>query len=193
MNRFVVSAAAGLAGGALGLVAMRYAMQGSNKALEKLRGDVDGQHQAESSESNEVSSGEPGHDDEYMSLTGFRAREGETATGALARVVYERVTGRELSEEAQAGASEWVHRGYGETVALGYALLATGRGWGITGGVAYGFLLWLLGDELMVPLLGLAKKPTEYPPETHVAPFLGHLAFGAALGAAVSSAERLVH
>lgn len=187
MNRFVVSAAAGLAGGALGLVAMRYAMQGTSKALEKLRRDDDGsRHQAGGSE---IDAGAHGADDEYMSITGFHAREGETATGALARGVYERVTGRALDEEIEEAASEWVHRGYGEAVALGYALLAHGRGWGVKGGLAYGALLWLLGDELMVPLLGLAKKPTTYGLDGHVPPFVAHLAYGAALGAVVDAAE----
>lgn len=187
MNRMLVSAAAGLAGGALGLVAMRYAMQGSKKALEAVRGGDDVQHQAGGSE---VAEGEePSHEDEYVSLTGFHAREGEPATGALARAVYERVTGRELDEEIEEAASEWVHRGYGEAVALGYALIASGRGWGVKGGVGYGFLLWLIGDELMVPLLGLAKKPTATSLDLHLPPLVAHLAYGAALGAVVDAAE----
>lgn len=179
MNRMVVSAAAGLAGGALGLVAMRFAMQGTKKALEKLD-----------------SSGEDGEDgdgredgEEYISLTGFHAREGESATGALARVVYERATGHALDEEREETAGEWVHRGYGEAVGLTYAMLATGRGWGVKGGTLYGVLLWLLGDEVMVPLLGLSKKPTSYGLDGHLPALVGHLAYGAALGAVVDASE----
>lgn len=206
MNRIVVSAAAGLAGGALGLVAMRYAMQGTKKVMDKLEGaasdgqsdtQTDTQREPETEQNQaagaEIERGAHGHDDEYMSVTAFHAREGESATGALARGLYERATGRPFDEELEEAASKWVHRGYGEAMALAYALLASGRGWGVKGGLVYGTLLWLLGDEIMVPLLGLAKKPTAYGLEGHVPAFVAHLAYGAALGAVVDAAEAWTH
>ncbi len=46
-------------------------------------------------------------------------------------------------------------------------------------GTAFGSVFWLTVDEGMVPLLGLAKGPTEYPLSTHIYAFASHLVFGA--------------
>lgn len=187
MNRTLVSAAAGVAGGALGLWAMKHAMQGTHKLLKKRSDDEeDGGVRADNSVSDESDGASA-----YMSITGFHAREDEAATGALARGVYERVTGREMDEELEERLSNWVHRGYGEMMGVVYALLASGRHYGVRGGAFFGFLLWAFGDELMVPLLGLSKKPTALPADMHVAPLVAHLAYGAALGAVVQASDRL--
>ncbi len=183
MNAFVRSAAAGIVGGACGLLAMKYAMQGSQKLIDRMKPDDD--EQADTSGAELQADGS-----DYISISGFHADEGESATGALARVVYERVRGRTLDDERRERLGNWVHRGYGGVMATAYSLFAFGRGFGVRGGTLYGAALWAVGDELMVPLLGLAKKPTAYPPAVHLSALAGHLAFGAALGGVVTAAER---
>ncbi len=51
----------------------------------------------------------------------------------------------------------------------------------ITGGVGlpYGAAFWLVVDEGLVPLLGFAKGPTEYPLSAHAYALASHLVFGA--------------
>jgi uncharacterized membrane protein YagU involved in acid resistance len=46
-------------------------------------------------------------------------------------------------------------------------------------GMPFGAALWLTVDEGAVPLLGLAKGPTKYPPSTHIYALASHLVFGA--------------
>lgn len=183
-KKYLTAALAGIAGGAAGLFVMKYAMQGTLAAMKRtgMTSDEDDGQRAEGSESD---------GSQFMSITGFEAREGEPATGALARMVYERVKGEDLDEDLEESLSNWVHRGYGETMGLAYALAASGRGYGVKGGVLFGLLLFLLGDEVMVPLLGLSKKPTVLPAEMHVPALAAHLAYGAALGAVVDGVDRL--
>ena len=45
-------------------------------------------------------------------------------------------------------------------------------------GLPFGTLFWLVVDEGAVPLLGLAKGPTEYPISTHVYALASHLVYG---------------
>jgi uncharacterized membrane protein YagU involved in acid resistance len=48
-------------------------------------------------------------------------------------------------------------------------------------GVPYATTLFLLGDEVMVPAMGLSKSPTHYPISTHVKALGAHLAYGVTL------------
>lgn len=50
--------------------------------------------------------------------------------------------------------------------------------WG--GGTLFGAALWLLSDELAVPLLKLSKGLTEYSAETHLYALASHRVYGAA-------------
>jgi uncharacterized membrane protein YagU involved in acid resistance len=47
-------------------------------------------------------------------------------------------------------------------------------------GAAFGALLWLVSDEVLVPAFGLAKKPTAYPPSVHLKSLATHVVYGAA-------------
>ena len=49
-----------------------------------------------------------------------------------------------------------------------------------TGG-GYGAAVWLIGDEAVVPLLGLSKPPSQYPASTHVYALASHLVYGLTL------------
>lgn len=172
------AAAFGLAGGAAGLVAMRYAMQAASRLMP------------EGADEEEAGEGSSASDDAASwSLVGMQRREGEAATGTVGRIVYEKALGREPSKELVEKMSNWVHWGYGESAATAYALAARGRG-GPGVGAGYGFLLWLIGDELMVPLLGLSEKPTASRLSEHVPPLVAHLAFGTALGATVKALSK---
>jgi hypothetical protein len=73
----------------------------------------------------------------------------------------------------------------------------TGAGWGalfgvlaprvpapvVAAGAAWGAVVWLLGDELLVPLLGWARGPTHYPASAHAKALASHLVYGAATDA----------
>ena len=54
-------------------------------------------------------------------------------------------------------------------------------------GLTYGVLVWLLADEIGVPLAGIAPPPHRTPPRLHAYALAGHLAYGLALEATRSA------
>ena len=85
---------------------------------------------------------------------------------------------------------QMVHYAIGVVPAIGYALLRhklPGRG--PTRGVLYGLGLFVVEDELLNPLTGLAAKPAAYPWQAHARGFFAHLLYGIATEFALNAAE----
>jgi uncharacterized membrane protein YagU involved in acid resistance len=106
----------------------------------------------------------------------------EPATAKLGRRISRSVIRRDLDHDSAQLASEAVHYGYGTLMGGLYGLLgeifptvtvASGAPWGAA--------LFLLGDEVMVPALGLAKGPREVPVSTHARALGAHLLYGTTL------------
>jgi hypothetical protein len=126
-----------------------------------------------------------------MSVIGRHHGPEESATDALGRILYENLAGRAPSAATQRKLSWAVHIGYGLVVASLYGAVRGGRDRGVAGAVTSGALfgagLWLLGDELAAPLLGLSDKPTAYPVNSHLQSLAQHLGFGVATAAATGA------
>jgi hypothetical protein len=58
-------------------------------------------------------------------------------------------------------------------------------------GLLYGLGLFLLNDELLNPVLGLASGPTAYPWQAHARGLAAHLALGATTDAALDALDRI--
>lgn len=172
----------GILGGIAGLTAMGWAMKASQRLLPSA-GDQEEQA------GDPVRTAGPTKDGESMSLVGKHYRDGEPATGALGRLVYEKAAGHEPAEKTEERLSTAVHWTYGLSVASLYAMTRPPRMPGWQSGLAYGIGLWALGDELAVPLLGLAKGPQAVPLKTHASALLAHLAFGLAAGVTMDVLE----
>jgi hypothetical protein len=122
-----------------------------------------------------------------MSPWGLRHLPDETATAAVARLAYQRVAHRPPPAGLKSALAAAVHVGYGLVVAALYAALRTpGRRGGrtprgaIASGAVLGVGLWVVGDELVVPLLGLADKPAVYHPSQHAQGLIERVAYGVA-------------
>ncbi len=125
-----------------------------------------------------------------MSQVGVHHEPDESATAAIGRMGYEKLVGEEPSQETKSDLSWAVHIGYGLLVASGYlALRGHARGHLVRDGLLFGAGLWLLGDELALPLLGLSDKPTAYDPTQHLQSFAQHLGFGVATAATTRALE----
>lgn len=112
-----------------------------------------------------------------------RATNDEPATFKTAEAISRRV-GVTLDEDQKPKAGAIVH-------------YATGAGWGavygllrrrvrfplLATGLAFGGLVWLVGDETLVPLLGFSKPPGSYPASIHLKALAAHLVYGAATAA----------
>lgn len=115
------------------------------------------------------------------------------ATIAAARRTA-RLLGFELPPEREALAGGVMHYAYGAGWGVAYALLR--RRFARLGpweGIAFGAALWLVSDEVLVTVLGLAPPPQRYPVSTHLRGLAAHVAYGAATDGAVRLAERALH
>ncbi|MDB4956794.1 MAG: hypothetical protein JWO36_4363 [Myxococcales bacterium] len=119
-----------------------------------------------------------------MSLVGVQHHADEAATDAIARIAYEKLLHHEPSPPQKQRLSSLVHLGYGLAVAALYGAITSRRDVdALRSGFLLGAALWLFGDELVVPLLGLTDKPTAYHPTRHLQSLVAHLGYGLATAA----------
>lgn len=170
----------GLSGGAAGTLAMNYYWQ----VVVATTGE-DPRQQISSAEQQTL-------DD--ISLVDQQARPDESSTAAIGRIGYETVTGSEpKAEETKTTLSNAVHFGYGIAQGGVYGVLrGSAVGPDVQGGAVFGTALWLLGDELGIPLLGLSQGPTAYPVNQHIHRFAAHLVYGLTTSAVTQLLHRLL-
>lgn len=157
---------AGLAGG---LVAS-WTMNQFQAAWTRMQENAEKPHGAQSMQPSNGSKGAQGED----------TKEQDDATVEVAKVISENVLGHELQESEKKPAGAAVHYAFGTVSGGLYGALAEVTPQVTAGvGIPFGAAFWLLADEISVPLLGLSKGPTEYPPSTHVYALASHLVYGA--------------
>jgi putative membrane protein len=103
----------------------------------------------------------------------------EEPTVATAQVVARKMFERELSSDEKRIAGPAVHFAYGSLVGAlygGVAEILPSVGAGL--GLPFGAALWLLGDEIAVPALGLGKSPAEITPDKHADALASHFVYG---------------
>lgn len=103
----------------------------------------------------------------------------EDATIKTARALSRELFHHELTKEETKWAGPLVHYSMGKVMGAAYGAVAEKfpvAGAGL--GTAYGALVWLLADEIAVPLFGFAKGPEEYPLSSHVNALASHLVYG---------------
>ena len=128
-----------------------------------------------------------------IALLGRQYRDGESSTAALGRIFYTRITGQEpQSAEAKTILSYLVHYVYGMLQGGVYgAARSDAGGLDLLGGAAFAVGLWLFGDELAVPLLGLQSGPTAATPVQHANRLGAHLTYGLTTAAVTRLLQRL--
>ena len=103
----------------------------------------------------------------------------EPASMKAASRASEAVAGRPLDEGEKEVAGPMVHYAFGAVTGSFYALAAERRpDVSAAAGIPFGVAVWLIADEIGVPLAGLASKPTDYPLERHASALASHLVFG---------------
>lgn len=102
-------------------------------------------------------------------------------TGELSERLAEKV-GIRLSRHQKKIAGPVVHYAFGAMMGAAYGSAADRIPWLKRGrGVPFGIALWLAGDEIGLPVVGLGPKPTETPFQVHLAMLASHLVYGAVL------------
>ena len=156
---------AGLAGG---LVAS-WTMNQFQAAWTRMAEGSEKPHGAQSMQPSQGSNGEQGKD----------SAEQDDATVKTAQAISEGVFGHELKESEKKPAGAAVHYAFGTVTGGFYGALAEVSPQVTTAaGIPFGTAFWLIADEVTVPLLGLSKGPTAYPPSTHAYALASHLVYG---------------
>lgn len=110
---------------------------------------------------------------------GQNKSEQDDATVKAAKAISSGVLGHELKESEKKPAGAAVHYAFGTATGGLYGALAEVSPQVTMGaGLPFGAAFWLVADEVAVPLLGLSKGPTEYPPSTHAYALASHLVYG---------------
>jgi len=103
----------------------------------------------------------------------------EPATIQAAEMVSRQVFDHEPTDlQKQVGGSA-LHYGFGAAMGALYGAAAEMEPRAAAAaGLPFGAAVWLVADEIGVPLAGLAGKPTDYPLSRHAAALASHLVFG---------------
>jgi putative membrane protein len=109
-----------------------------------------------------------------------RQPQSEPATYKAADAAAHAVTGRHLRRQDKPLGGSIVHYAFGGAVGAIYGAAASqNREITAWAGIPFGATVWLVADEIGVPLSGFSKAPTEYPLQSHVSALATHLVYGA--------------
>lgn len=166
----------GAAAGLLGGLVASLVMNRFQAALSKLDGDGERSHGAQSQQS-----GSPDHGaGAFLEERGVDDPDDDAAERS-ANVVAVGLFDRPLSEREKDIGGTIFHYAFGATSGAVYGAIselapAARFGWGLP----FGFAVWLIADEGVVPALGLSKSPAEYSTKTHAYALASHLVYGLA-------------
>lgn len=115
-----------------------------------------------------------------MSNGNEQTSHGDPATYKAADAASRAVTGHAVQRDEKPAAGSIVHYAFGGAMGAIYGAAAA-QSTEVTAwaGVPFGATLWLVADEIGVPLAGFSRAPTEYPLSNHLSAFGAHLVYGA--------------
>lgn len=101
----------------------------------------------------------------------------------------EKLTGKTLNGRQKKIFEQCAATALSVTAGVSYALLASkwNLNW-LMGGAVFGGLFWAIGDEGILPVLGLAGDNKKYPLEAHARGLAAHVVFGIVTAAFVKAA-----
>jgi uncharacterized membrane protein YagU involved in acid resistance len=116
---------------------------------------------------------------------------GELPTQTVARRVLEHVVQRGPLEH-KAGAAQLVHLGFGSAWGSAYGLFAgtLPQRHTLKSGLAFGLVVWLASDDILLPAFKLSAWPHHYPVKTHLYALAAHAVYGAAVASTFSALQR---
>lgn len=177
--------------GALGSLAGLAAMGLFFRAAGAIGGNGQSEEQGDGQDGQDFIERQEALDD--ISVVGQQAEEDESATEAVGRIAFHEATGHDPDEETRQRLGQAVHWGYGILLGSLYgAMREDAEGPDLLGGLGYGTAAWVIGDELMVPLLGLSEGPTAHGWTDHAKALGAHLVYGAATSSATHALKRVM-
>jgi hypothetical protein len=104
--------------------------------------------------------------------------EHENSNELAAQALAQAIIGRRLTQDELAVAAPAVHFTFGALVAGLYGACVRNRRRSVGAGIAMGVALWIVADEIAMPLLGLSRPTSERPVEQHLQAFGAHVVYG---------------
>jgi putative membrane protein len=105
--------------------------------------------------------------------------EDQNANEVAAQKVATATLDRPLTRQELEVAAPLVHYGFGATMGALYGgLVEVAPALRAVGGSGWGTAVWIGGDEVAVPLLGLSRADADYPIEAHAQAFAAHIVYG---------------
>ncbi len=156
----------GMAGGAAGVTSMAYYW----KAVKSITGQ----------DPREVKKEGEAQTLDTISLLGKNHEDGESSTAAMGRHFYRILTGKDPgSEETRTILSYLFHWVFSIITGGIYGVARAGSAPpDLAGGAVFGISVWLFGDEISMPLMGMTDGPTAYPVKLHLYGAGAHLVYG---------------
>jgi hypothetical protein len=146
-------------GGLVGGLVASYAMEHFQRALGRISPDL---------------GGAPGGGGQQ-----YRKPQSEPSTYVAADAAARAMTGSPLPPAKKPAAASAIHYAFGGVVGAIYGAAAAQNdevtAWG---GLPFGASFWLAADEMGMPMLGLARPPSEYPLRDHATTLASHLIYG---------------
>lgn len=110
----------------------------------------------------------------------------DDAAVRVGRVAYRALTGSTPGHATRSRLGTAVHYAFGATVGACYAVAAQRLPIMRAGhGTAYGTAVWMVADEMIMPVLGLSRGPGRLPLGVHAYALASHWIYGLALESAV--------
>lgn len=105
--------------------------------------------------------------------------EGQNSNELVAQAVATTIAGRRLTRDELTIAAPLVHYSFGAAIGAIYgSLIHANREDPWRRGSTFGAAVWLMADEVAMPLLRLSRPTTERSPEKHLQSFVAHIVFG---------------
>ena len=115
----------------------------------------------------------------------------DDATVRVGTLAYRALTGSEPPLAMRSWLGTAAHYAFSGTVGACYAAMAERAPIIRAGhGAAYGTAVWIVADEMMMPVLGLSRGPRQLSAGVHAYALAGHWVWGLTLESAVRSAVR---
>lgn len=114
--------------------------------------------------------------------------EGQNSNEIAAQLLATRIAGLRLDRAELAVAAALTHYTFGAAMGALYGAYRERRRQAT--GIGFGLTVWLLADEIAMPLLGLSDSTLRRPLEKHLQSIAAHIVFGMATEGACESLER---
>lgn len=109
-----------------------------------------------------------------------KQQDSEDSTMKVADAVVWLTTGHHLSNQGKQKGGPIVHYAFGTLMGALYGAVAELSHTATAGaGTAFGSVLFIAADEVMVPALGLSKPPAERPASDQLTHYAAHVVYGA--------------